>query len=203
MQDITTKLGKLADKLSLPVILGIIIFLNVYWGITLNAFGTYFEQIAGQPLLDLQNVGGILSVQEATQLITSYSSEAKTLYWIFFILDNLMPPIVFGSFILLWVFLFQRMPQKWGMWLSKSGCILIPLGVGFFDCMENLAFVSAMVGDADLVPSIMRFGILCVYPKAMCLFTTFLTTIALICVSVIYQIRNRVIAKPMPTAPRR
>ncbi|NOK62762.1 MAG: hypothetical protein GFH27_549305n184 [Chloroflexi bacterium AL-W] len=168
-----TTIYSLAKGLGLPLSLVTVVGLNTYWVLTLNAFGVHFAQVAGAPLLDLENVRGILDATAALTLIQSYSPDARNLYWVFFVLDNLMPPIVFGSFALLWISLLSYLPGRWGDVLPTSPLILLPLGVGFFDCLENLCFVAAMSADPQAGLSIMRVGILFVYLKALFLFLTF------------------------------
>lgn len=183
-------INDLARRLSLPGIIVLIVLLNVYWVITLEAFGTQFEQVANAPLLDLQNVERILSPQEATDLITSYSPEARTLYWVFFILDNLMPPIVFGSISLLWAYALQRFPAKWVNQLSTSPLLMVPFGVGFFDCLENLCFVLAMSSEPQTALSTMQIGMVFVQVKVVFLFLTFALTPLLIITAAINQTRS-------------
>jgi hypothetical protein len=161
------------SKLSLPLILLIIIGLNIYWSLTLNAFGAHFQQVAGTTLLDLENVGGILSPQAAADHISTYTTEARSLYWIFFVLDNLMPPLVFGSFVLLWIYCLHHTPFTLARRIESSPLLLIPFGVGLFDILENIAFVTAISSpqSAALLP--LQIGTTFVYLKAVCLFATF------------------------------
>lgn len=124
-----------------------VIALNIYWVLLLQPLGVQFQQVAGYPLLDLQNdlmPETILSPDRVMEQISTYTTETKTLYWSFFILDNIMPPLAFGSFALLWVVLLKRNPTRVTQWLLNSVILLIPLGVGFFDWWENLAYVSAI-----------------------------------------------------------
>lgn len=75
-----------------------IVVLFTFWTLTLNAFDSFFQEVsAGQPLLDLQNRSNILSPEAALNLIRTYNIEARKLYWSFFILDNAVPLVVFGS----------------------------------------------------------------------------------------------------------
>jgi len=67
---------RLAMRLSLGWILIWVVGLNVYWTLALGAIGPQFQQIAGAPLLDLENVRGVLNADEATALLTSYSPAA-------------------------------------------------------------------------------------------------------------------------------
>lgn len=161
------------SRLPLPLILLVIIGLNLYWSLTLNAFGAHFQQVAGTTLLDLENVGGILHPQAAAEHISAYSTEARSLYWLFFILDNLMPPLVFGSFLLLWIYCLPRIEFAWARHSLANYLLLIPPGVGFFDILENLAFATAVSAPqmTSLLP--LQIGTGLTYLKAGCLFATF------------------------------
>lgn len=171
----------MGERLPVWAIVALVIGLNLYWTAVLNAFGAHFTQVSGQVLLDLQNVDGILSSAEAHALIERYSSEARTLYWIFFGLDNIFPPLVFGSFALLWVRLLRADGPHWERTLRRSPLLWLPLGVGFFDSIENLFFVTAITGgpavDAFLY---LQIGLVFVWLKAICLFATFIGTALLI-----------------------
>lgn len=191
MNALQTGINGLAKRLSLLAILVIIVGLNIYWSFTLNAFGAHFEAVAQAPLLDLQNVGSILSPQAAAALITSYSPEARSLYWVFFILDNLLPPLVFGAFALLWAYTFRHFPGRWAEVLPSSPLVLIPLGVGLFDCLENLCFVVAMTGEPAAALTTMQIGIVFVYIKAAFLLTTFGLTPVWIAIAALTQLRKR------------
>ena len=168
------------SNLPLPLILLVIIGLNIYWSLTLNAFGAHFQQVAGTTLLDLENVGGILSPQAAADHISAYSTEARSLYWQFFTLDNLMPPLVFGSFVLLWIYCLHRTRFNLARSIEASPVLFIPFGVGLFDVLENVAFVTAISSPqmTSLLP--LQIGTAFVYLKAICLFATFGLTIVFI-----------------------
>jgi hypothetical protein len=179
-----------ATRLGLGWIILLVVGLNGYWSLTLEAIGSHFQQIAGAPLLDLQNVNGILSAEAALALVADYSPEARNFYWIFFVLDNLMPPIVFGSFSLLWAYLLQRFPANWTT-LATSPLLFVPWGVGLFDIWENLCFVLAMNAEPASALPTMQIGITLVYLKATCLFLTFGLTPVFVIVAAITQLRQR------------
>lgn len=157
-----------------------VIALNVYWTTILDPLGRQFEAVSGLPMLDLQNSlspDSILTPQRFMDQIATYSSEAKTLYWSFFILDNIMPPLAFGSFALLWVLLLKRNPTRLTQWLLGSYILLIPLGVGFFDWWENLAYISAIHNYPN--PGTMTavvIGLIFKWVKAVFIPPTFLLT---------------------------
>lgn len=104
---------KLGSTLHPTIIVGVLLGLNIYWVGILDIFGDYFERVAGAPLLDLQNTQGILSPDAAQSLIARYNEPARNLYWSFFIMDNVMPPLVFGMFSLLWVLLLRNDSRRW------------------------------------------------------------------------------------------
>lgn len=156
------------------LIVAIVLALNVAWGIILQTFNLQFQAIAGLPLLDLQNTAGILPAQEALALVSGYSVAARSFYWVFFILDTVVPLLAFGSFALLWAALLRRTSPGAYAWAQRTPLLLIPLGVGFFDSLENLAFLVAMHQPAaPIALAVMQLGIAFVWSKAVCLFTTF------------------------------
>jgi hypothetical protein len=190
MKAVYGAIARAADSLPLPVILALILALNIYWSGTLNAFGAHFEAVAGAPLLDLQNVGSILSAEDAAALVGSYSLEARSLYWSFFILDNLMPPLVFGVFALLWVYCLRRIDARWAARLLASPFLLLPFGVGLFDLAENLTFVLALAAEPETMVSTLQTGLLFVNAKAICLFATFGLTPLLIAAALVSRLRG-------------
>ena len=189
MKKIILHLGKMLHPVS---IVALVIGLNVYWLAVLEAFGAYFERIAGAPLLDLENVSAILPAAEAQQLIAAYGDEARTLYWQFFVMDSLAPPLVFASFALLWVALLQRSNHAWATRFLHSPLLFLPLGVGFFDWWENLAFVTAIMADAGSgVYQLLQIGLAFVWLKAICLFATFFITAVLLLYRGVTAVANR------------
>jgi hypothetical protein len=159
---------------SLWVILALIVTLNVSWLLTLSAFGSQFEQVAGFLPIDLQNTSSLLTATQAIDQIMTYSSEARLFYWVFFILDNLMPPLVFGALSLLWAYFLSRRKNRWTDLLIASPFLLIPWGVGVFDWFENLCFV-VVVSDPSAANALqlMELGLIFTRIKAGFLFATF------------------------------
>lgn len=170
----------------------IIVGLNLYWTVTLDMYGRQFRQVAGYLPIDLQNVSRIISPAEGLAQIATYTQEAKTLYWSFFILDNIMPPLVFTSFALLWVYFLRANANRLFDRLLDSPFILIPLGVGFFDWFENLCYIVAIsvYPDASALQA-MQIGLMFVWPKAACLFATFIVTALLIVYHMYASARRR------------
>ncbi len=189
---------RLAMRLSLGWILILVVGLNVYWTLTLGAIGPQFQHIAGAPLLDLENVRGVLSADEATALLTSYSPAAQTFYWVFFILDNFIPLISFGSFAILWAYLLQRFPLRLES-LAHSSLVLLPLGVGLFDILENLCFVIAMSGDPTSALTTVQIGLTFVNLKAICLFLTFGLTLLFAVIALVTQLQKRLTMTQTPS----
>ncbi len=181
------------------LLLCIIGALNVNWLVTLQAFGTQFQQVAGYPLLDLQNdllPATMITPAKVQAQIAAYTPQAKTLYWSFFTLDNIMPPLVFGSFALLWVYFLKSQPNRMSKRLLHSSFILIPLGVGAFDWLENLAYIAAIHtgGSANTMP-IIYAGLTFKWIKAACLFPTFNVTWVLAIYHVYSLTRQRIAAR--------
>jgi hypothetical protein len=124
MRSIIRRLGETLSPVS---IVALVIGLNVYWVGILGAFSAHFEQVAGAPLLDVQNVSAIMSASDAQRLIATYNNEAQTLYWQFFVMDNIMPPLVFSSFALLWVMLLRQRSRLWIDQFFNSPLLFVPL----------------------------------------------------------------------------
>lgn len=168
------------SRTSIWVILVLIVALNSSWLVTLDVFGGQFEQIAGYLPIDLQNTSTILSAPQALEQIVTYNTEARIFYWVFFVLDNLMPPLVFGSFTFLWAYYLSRSENRFLNRLRSSAFLLIPLGVGVFDWLENLCFVSVIADPAAAnALQLMEVGLIFTRLKAAFLFATFILTFVL------------------------
>ncbi len=160
-----------------------IVVLNVAWLVVLGAVGAQFERLAGVPLLDLQNSvlpGEAMTPSRAVAQIASYPPEAISLYWSFFILDNVMPPLVFGAFALLWANLLHGRPGRLGRAVLGTAVVLVPLGVGAFDVIENLAYVTAITGDPATATPALWIGLVAKWVKAAFLQATFLITLVVV-----------------------
>lgn len=177
MQQIILRLGK---QFNLAGIVALVLGLNLYWSGVLEVFGAYFQQTVGAPLLDLENVQAILPTGEAAALVATYDDTARELYWQFFMMDTVAPPLVFASYALLWVVLLKSVAHPWAARFLNSPLLFIPLGVGFFDWWENLAFVTAITGAGENVLLLLQIGQGFVWLKAICLFATFGLTLAVI-----------------------
>jgi hypothetical protein len=168
--------------------------LNISWLIMLRAIGGQFEEVAGVPLLDLQNEIGtdaMMTPDRMTDQIASYTQGAKTLYWSFFILDNIMPPLTFGVFSLLWVRFFRSHPGSVVQRLVHSYALLIPLGVGFFDWIENLGYITAIHDyPAGGTTAAIVVGLTAKWIKAAFLQLTFLGTWVLLIRHLALEVRQ-------------
>lgn len=172
--------------------IALVLALNVQWTFTIQAFGREFERAADVPVLDLQNVQGVLSPTAAQELISAYSPADVSLYWTFFAMDNVVPLLCFGSFAVLWAFFLSR--SRWAISgrLAKSWFLLIPFGVGAFDIVENTFFVSAMASsDSSEQLVLLTWGLAFVQAKAAMIFATFATTLLLTAVYIVERILNR------------
>ena len=183
MKQIHRAVVMLGSRIDPRLLLAILLGLNVAWLVILRAIGVHFQEVAGYPLLDLQNdvrPGDAMTPSRALAQISTYTSEAKTIYWAFFILDNIMPPLVFGAFALVWVYLLRGSQRPLFQRLLGSSVLLVPLGVGAFDWIENLAYLSAIHSypAADTIPALYA-GLIAKWLKAACLMTTFLGTVPL------------------------
>ncbi len=180
-----------------------ILLLNAAWLSTLAAVGEQFRRAAGVPLLDLQNSvlpGEVMTPSRALEQIAGYPPEAISLYWSFFILDNIMPPLVFGSFALLWANLLHDRPGRLRRLLLATPALLVPFGVGAFDWIENLAYVSAVAtADPATATTAMWVGLVAKWIKAGFLQLTFLTTGVVVVVAVLAAVRRH--RAPVPRGP--
>ncbi len=158
--------------------------LNVAWVLILGAFDAQFRQVAGYPLPDLQNdlaPQTMMTPARFLEQVTSYTQEARTLYWGFFILDNIMPQLSFGVFALLWVVLLRRMPWGWASRLLASPLLLIPLGVGLFDWVENVAYVWVISQPTDQSAlAVLYVGLVTKWIKGACVALTMFGTLPLL-----------------------
>jgi hypothetical protein len=157
-----------------------VLALNVTWLVILAAIGTQFERLAGVPLLDLQNSvlpGEAMTPARALAQIASYPPEAVGLYWSFFILDTVMPLLVFGSFALLWANLLHARTGRLRHLVLGTPLLLAPFGVGLFDWIENLAYVSAIAAsDTTTATAVLWIGLVAKWVKAAFIPVTFLVT---------------------------
>lgn len=168
MKPVIAAIARLGSSLHPLATVSLVLLTNVFWVVTLRAFGASFERIAGVPVLDLQNTRGILSPDGALELINAYSDNAVTLYWTFFVVDNFVPLLSFGSFALLWAFLLLHSPFLIGPRLARSWLLLLPFGVGLFDIGENLLFVSAITApDLESQRRLLAVGLVLVRIKGI------------------------------------
>ncbi|MFP4377040.1 MAG: hypothetical protein ACLFP4_08355 [Spirochaetales bacterium] len=181
----------LGKRTTLVAAVLVVVGLNIYWSLTLSAFGAQFETVARTRLLDLANVGSILSVEEAAALLDSYGAEARSLYFQFFVLDNLMPPIVFGAIAVLWVALLKNRRAPIAKWFLRSPLLLAPFGVGLFDVLENLTFVSYLAGPQAGSMAMLQAGLVFVRIKAAFLFTSFGLTAVVLVLAIVFAITER------------
>lgn len=166
-------------RASLPGLVAAIVLLNTAWLVVLGAIGAQFERLAGVPLLDLQNSvlpGEAVTPSRALAQIATYPPEAISLYWSFFVLDNVVPVLVFGAFALLWARLLHARPGRLQRIVLGTAVLLVPFGVGAFDVVENLAYVTAITGDPATAVPALWIGLVAKWVKAAFLQATFLLT---------------------------
>lgn len=177
MSSLPTALGRAGAAMHPLAAFALVILLNAPWVVTLQAFGALFERQAGAPLLDLASVPTVLAPDAALDIVSAYSSADIALYWSFFAMDNVVPLISFGAYALLWASLLHRSGFTIGRRLGRSWLLLIPFGVGGFDIIENLFFVSALASDdpADRL-ALLTWGLVFVQAKAVALLATFALT---------------------------
>ncbi len=145
LRDVVIALGSRLN----PGLLGVLVLaLNVYWLVILAVINREFQGVTnGHPLLDLQNSlapGEIITPAKVLEQLGDYTEASRLIYWIFFVLDNIMPHLAFGSIALLWVYFWRSNPNRLYDWLLGGYAVLIPLGVGFFDRLENLFYLVAI-----------------------------------------------------------
>ena len=181
MNQIHQLVVRLGSRLDPRLLIAGLTTLNIVWLIILRAIGGHFEEVAGYPLLDLQNSvspDAVMTPTRAVAQIATYTSDAKSLYWSFFILDNIMPQLTFGVFALLWVALLRGTPHRLARRLLGSYLLLLPLGVGVFDWIENLGYLAAIHSypAAGTLPWLYA-GLIAKWLKAGCLLLTFWGTV--------------------------
>lgn len=137
LRDVVVTLGSRLNP-NLSAILAVA--LNVYWLVILTVINQEFQVVTnGYPLLDLQNSlspGEIITPAKVLEHLGDYTQASKFICWIFFMLDNIMPQLAFGSIALLWVYFWRSNPNRLYNWLLGGYAVLIPLGVGVFDWLE-------------------------------------------------------------------
>jgi hypothetical protein len=185
-------IGARADR---RLLVAVLVLLNATWLVILGAIGAQFERTAGVPLLDLQNSlapADVVTPSRALAQIATYPPEAVGLYWSFFVLDGVMPPLVFGCFALLWANLLHHRSDRASRLLLGGPLALVPLGVGAFDWVENLAYVSAISAqDPAAATTAMVVGLVAKWIKAVFLQLTFLTTLVVVVAVVVDRLRRR------------
>ena len=192
LRQVVVDAGARVDRRRLVVT---IVLLNAAWLVTLAAIGEQFRRAAGGPLLDLQNSvlpGEVMTPSRALEQIAAYPPEAIGLYWSFFVLDNLMPPLVFGAFALLWANLLHDRPGRLRRLLLGTPAVLVPFGVGAFDWVENLGYVSAIAtADPATATVAIWVGLVAKWVKAAFVQVTSLTTAVVVVVAVLAAVRRR------------
>jgi hypothetical protein len=172
-----------------------ILLLNAAWLVTLAAIGEQFQRAAGVPLLDLQNSvlpGEVMTPSRALEQIAAYPPEAIGLYWSFFVLDNLMPPLVFGAFALLWANLLHEPPGSPAAPAAghpgRAGALRgrrVRLG-------REPRYVSAIAtADPATATVAIWVGLVAKWVKAAFVQVTSLTTAVVVVVAVLAAVRRR------------
>ena len=130
------------------------------------------------PLLDLQNSlapSEIITPERVLEQLASYTQASRFIYWDFFVLDDIMLHLTFGSIVLLWVYFWRSHPNRLYRWLLGGYAALVPLGVGLFGWMENLFYLLAIYTYPEPVTSVSIYAGLtfkwlkaaCVYPPTL------------------------------------
>jgi hypothetical protein len=193
-------------RLDRRLLIATVLLLNAAWLVTLAAVGEQFRRAAGVPLLDLQNSvlpGEAMTPSRALEQIAGYPAEAIGLYWSFFVLDNIMPPLVFGVFALLWANLLRDRPGRLQRLLLGTPLVLVPLGVGAFDWVENLAYVSAIAAaDPSTATAAVWVGLVAKWIKAAFLQVTFLITAVVVVAAAVGALRRRTATPDLPVPLR-
>jgi hypothetical protein len=192
----------LGSRVSPGLLVASLLALNVAWLLILGALDAQFWQVTGYPLPDLQNdlaPETMMTPARFLNQVSSYSQEARTLYWAFFILDNIMPQLSFGAFALLWVVLLRHMPWRWAARLLASPLLLIPLGVGLFDWVENVAYVWVISQPTDQnVLAVLYVSLVAKWIKGACVMLTMFGTLPLLGAFLVVALRQR---RRLPAGP--
>jgi hypothetical protein len=184
----------LEQRLSIWFVLSFVVLANLWWTITLQALNGQFLVEAKFPLPDLQNgsFGPRLTLEGFQTQIAGYNSAAKELYLSFFILDNIVPVVVFAPFALIWIYVLRRNPNRLFNWLLTSPFVLIPLGIGVFDWWENLFYLSAIQnGSAPNTALLIQAGMAFGFVKGIFVQATFFLTLPFLVYHVIVWILKK------------
>ena len=165
----------LGSRLNPGLLVVLVVALNAYWLVILAVINREFQGVTnGHPLLDLQNSlapGEIITPARVLEQLGDYTPASRLIYWIFFMLDNIMPHLAFGFIALLWVYFWRSNPNRLYNRLLGGYAVLIPLGGGFFDWLENLSYLVAI--HAYPAPGTVRVvvaGLTFKWLKAACVF---------------------------------
>ena len=179
MKSILTFVQRLESKIGVWQVTSFLILANIWWVITLQAINSRFVALTGYALPDLQNgaFAPQITLEGFQTQIAAYNDAAHGVYLSFFILDNVVPFIAFAPFTLLWVYLLKHQPNRIAKWLLSSPLTLLPIGIGVFDCWENLFYLAAIQqapasGTQTLIQAGFAFGFI----KAICVQATFFST---------------------------
>lgn len=186
MRQLRDSVVTLGSRLNPGLLAVLVLALNVYWLVILAVINREFQGVTnGHPLLDLQNSlapGEIITPAKVLEQLGDYTGASKFIYWVFFVLDNIMPQLAFGSIALLWVFFWRSNPNRLYNWLLGGYAVLIPLGVGVFDWLENLFYLVAIHAyPAPNTVWVVVAGLTFKWLKAACVYpSTMLTPVFLV-----------------------
>ena len=144
LRDFVVTLGSRLNPALLAVL---VVVLNVNWLVILAVINREFQGVTGYSLLDLQNSlapGAIITPAKVLRQLGDYTEASRLIYWVFFVLDNIMQQLAFGSVALLWVYFWRSNPNHLYRRLLGGYAVLVPLGVGVFDWLENLFYLVAI-----------------------------------------------------------
>ena len=181
MRQLRDAVVTLGSRLNPSLLAVLVLALNVYWLVILAVINREFQGVTnGHPLLDLQNSlapGEIITPAKVLEQLGDYTGASKFIYWVFFALDNIMPHLAFGSIALLWVYFWRSNPNRLYNGLLGGYAVLIPLGVGVFDWLENLFYLVAIHAypAPDTVWAVVA-GLTFKWLKAACVFPSTLLT---------------------------
>lgn len=159
-----------------------------FWNTTFGIIEEQFARVTdGLVLLDTQV---FFTAAPILEQVASYSEEARSLLWVFFILDNVIPQLVFFSYALLWVYLWKSSSNKLYTRLLNSYWMLFPLGVGFWDWVENIFLLQVVHLQAEAPAFVIPGAIVAHNLKILFVIPTSLATYLLIAFWVVMWVRK-------------
>lgn len=156
MSDLRRLLIAIGTRTSVTTLLVGYVATTVFFFVTISIFDQQFANFSGGgTLIDRQ---GWLTPDAIAQQIALYPAEARPTLWSFFILDNMLPQLLSFISAVLLVRYWTRHPNRIYDALVRGYWMLLPLGAGISDWMENLFLLSGVMLGAQAMSPLNLWG---------------------------------------------